>query len=717
MSAHSPSAFHFQPSSPLETLVRRTSAKRANNLTLKTHQLPPEGSSTHYSPTNDAQNPRHVGSSGQSPVTPPRQTQSPSRPLRPPVSPLLHSHFARDSVGTMDSRYANSYLDLEMDDKPRDSIDSRNIYREGMGFQYDTESVYSTDTALRDSWQSANTVQQSVDGGGSVTGSSRHLSQGARVGAHPQQLDRKPSSSRPPPERQFSEDSTVPTVVVTSDDFEELTPRMDSVQLKHAGKSPVVRPLAPNFSRPMRPSAVPVLMPAEEEKQKVLERNANRRPRQPGHDQSYPSSTHLPSPYSPTSPGDYFSHPNTASTYQQYPQHAQPHPHPHPYPHPRAQSPQYPSSPASRPLTPESYGARSPQGYNTPPGQPGSPSEDYYHQQHQHHTSNTHISPTPSSMARSYPSPSSSRPTSPSAYPTSLAESQQHQRNTSRGMSPSPTPSYQPSTSKPTLQHESASPLNRSPSSKVVLPRRPPSLRPGSPVSLYSRYSYYQLDSPSPNGPTQFNVGDPEKQQHTKSPSSPLGSAMHDKLQTPSGEPETKAHHFLQLGIQHHEANRLKESAVCFEKSAKEDGGCGAGMLMYGLTLRHGWGTEKNEKVGFKWLRKAAESAVVDLESARNGGGIDKGAVRAELILAIYEVGQCFFHGWGVPKDQKMAVSYYRVAARLGDADAQNDLGFCLANGKGCKKDRKEAAKWYRAAVEQGQSDVGLAWIYKEKFQ
>jgi TPR repeat protein len=80
--------------------------------------------------------------------------------------------------------------------------------------------------------------------------------------------------------------------------------------------------------------------------------------------------------------------------------------------------------------------------------------------------------------------------------------------------------------------------------------------------------------------------------------------------------------------------------------------------------------------------------------------------------------------------------SYFQVAARLGDADAQQELGFCLANGKGCKKDRKQAAKWYRAAVrlsshyclansmlnfmlqaEQGASTVGLAWIYKEKYR
>jgi TPR repeat protein len=65
----------------------------------------------------------------------------------------------------------------------------------------------------------------------------------------------------------------------------------------------------------------------------------------------------------------------------------------------------------------------------------------------------------------------------------------------------------------------------------------------------------------------------------------------------------------------------------------------------------------------------------------------------------VYELGQCFFHGWGVPKDKEAAVKFYQIAANLGDVDAQQDLAFCLANGKGAKKDRKEAAKWYRTAV------------------
>jgi len=253
---------------------------------------------------------------------------------------------------------------------------------------------------------------------------------------------------------------------------------------------------------------------------------------------------------------------------------------------------------------------------------------------------------------------------------------------------------------------------------------------------VYSQYSFYQLErnNASPTNSTAnssldshaFTLWPPEgpRPPHLSPHYTP--PAMFPGAGSRSSSPSytilsiyTLSPHspqeYLQLGIQHHEANRLKDAAQCFEKSAKDDGGCGVGMVMWGLTLRHGWGCEKNENLGFKWLQRAAQSAVADLESSRKG--LDTSAVQDELVIAIYEVGQCFFQGWGVRKDLKMAVSYYIVAARLGDADAQQDLGFCLANGRGCKKDRKEAAKWYRKAVAQGASDIGMAWIYKEKFQ
>jgi hypothetical protein len=141
--------------------------------------------------------------------------------------------------------------------------------------------------------------------------------------------------------------------------------------------------------------------------------------------------------------------------------------------------------------------------------------------------------------------------------------------------------------------------------SHVTLPSHPPSLRAGSAFSLYSNsYSFYQLDSAVPSPTSQSPRSSPDISPATSRPASA-------ESQTPE--------EYLHLGIQYHEANRLKDSAVCFEKSAKEQGGCGVGMLMWGLTLRHGWGCEKNEKNGFKWLTKAAESAVQDLEMAKKG--------------------------------------------------------------------------------------------------
>ncbi|KAI0358823.1 HCP-like protein [Trametes cingulata] len=246
-------------------------------------------------------------------------------------------------------------------------------------------------------------------------------------------------------------------------------------------------------------------------------------------------------------------------------------------------------------------------------------------------------------------------------------------------------------------------------------------------ISVYSNYSYYELPPTPPANAQPPSPGLPPP----TTPSTPAGPPVSPN---PGGRPRTKSsaghsakaepvnltdpktpQDYLQIGIQHHLENRLAESAAAFEKAATLDGGCGVGMLMWGLAQRHGWGCAQSEAAGFRWLRRAAELAVSDLEKGRQG--MDMGAVRSELVLAIYEVGQSFYRGWGVEKDKEMAVQYFRVAARLGDPDAQQELAFCLLNGKGCKKDKREAAKWYRAAVAQGASDIGLAWIYKDKYQ
>lgn len=195
------------------------------------------------------------------------------------------------------------------------------------------------------------------------------------------------------------------------------------------------------------------------------------------------------------------------------------------------------------------------------------------------------------------------------------------------------------------------------PKMSIELPREPPPRAVSPAGSVYSQYSFYQLDSmsPSPTGSTtRFSPHSSGFSPHSPGFLGPSDTSRPSRL-SPTYTPPTRGHQagtrspspastlsptntlasrtaqdYLQLGIQHHEANRLKDSAVCFEKSAKEGGGCGVGMVMWGLSLRHGWGCEKDEANGFKWLQKAAEGAVTDLESSRKGG-LDASGVQVRL--------------------------------------------------------------------------------------
>jgi TPR repeat protein len=38
------------------------------------------------------------------------------------------------------------------------------------------------------------------------------------------------------------------------------------------------------------------------------------------------------------------------------------------------------------------------------------------------------------------------------------------------------------------------------------------------------------------------------------------------------------------------------------------------GMIMWGMTLRSGWGVKTDQDEGFYWLKKAADTAVTDME-------------------------------------------------------------------------------------------------------
>ncbi|KAI9360934.1 hypothetical protein BD770DRAFT_418929 [Pilaira anomala] len=176
--------------------------------------------------------------------------------------------------------------------------------------------------------------------------------------------------------------------------------------------------------------------------------------------------------------------------------------------------------------------------------------------------------------------------------------------------------------------------------------------------------------------------------------------------------PEGEAERCVYEGIKYHESGKLEQATEMFKQASTLD--FPMGMFLYGVSLRHGWGCKKNEHLAFQYLQKSAEHAVVDLNSFSNS--MNTSATKGELIMAIYELGVSFRHGWGCKKNKETAVYYFKIAADLNDADAQNDLGHCYYHGHGVKKDMFLAAKYYRLADKQGQGIMGNSWIWKSKY-
>jgi hypothetical protein len=59
-------------------------------------------------------------------------------------------------------------------------------------------------------------------------------------------------------------------------------------------------------------------------------------------------------------------------------------------------------------------------------------------------------------------------------------------------------------------------------------------------------------------------------------------------------------------------------------------------------------------------------------------------------------------NGWGVLKDDKLAVKWFRKSAEQGNASAQYNLGQMFELGQGVAQDNKSALKWYQKSAEQG---------------
>ncbi|KAJ5463338.1 hypothetical protein N7475_008282 [Penicillium sp. IBT 31633x] len=161
----------------------------------------------------------------------------------------------------------------------------------------------------------------------------------------------------------------------------------------------------------------------------------------------------------------------------------------------------------------------------------------------------------------------------------------------------------------------------------------------------------------------------------------------------------------------------LERSTHMFGQLADPDGANNPlSQVLYGLALRHGWGCPQDLARAVTYLSAAASnSAAVEAEALR--AGVNKGgSAKGELVLAMFELANCFRNGWGLAKDPPAARQYYETAANLGDTDAMNEVAWCYLEGFGGKKDKFKAAQYYRLAETNGCPTLGNTWIWKDKY-
>ncbi len=100
------------------------------------------------------------------------------------------------------------------------------------------------------------------------------------------------------------------------------------------------------------------------------------------------------------------------------------------------------------------------------------------------------------------------------------------------------------------------------------------------------------------------------------------------------------------------------------------------GTLYFG-----GVGVPKNDELAVQWFRKAADQGDAHAQSA---------------------IGFLYSSGKGMPKNDELAAQWFRKAADQGDAHAQSAMGFLYSSGKGVPKNDELAAQWYLKAADQG---------------
>ncbi|GMM34749.1 Dsf2 protein [Saccharomycopsis crataegensis] len=148
-------------------------------------------------------------------------------------------------------------------------------------------------------------------------------------------------------------------------------------------------------------------------------------------------------------------------------------------------------------------------------------------------------------------------------------------------------------------------------------------------------------------------------------------------------------------------------------------------MLLYGLSLRYGYGLRVDPKQSFLWISRAASYDLI--LDANSNFSVDPFNLKEDSIpkvppepeaKAYFELAISYLNGFGVDKNENRALQFFEKSASLGNVEGMSQAGLLWQKKgpHGRKKDLHRSAAWLREAEKRGSENVGNSWIHKEKY-
>jgi hypothetical protein len=148
------------------------------------------------------------------------------------------------------------------------------------------------------------------------------------------------------------------------------------------------------------------------------------------------------------------------------------------------------------------------------------------------------------------------------------------------------------------------------------------------------------------------------------------------------------------------------EAAACFQKAAKRKHR--EARFNLGWCYYYGYGVSQDYKKAAKWYLEHLETpdpnirySLVPPEQAQQLVFRNKMDAEKGDARSQYSWALANEIGEYVSQNYAEAAKWFRCAAEQGNRDAQFKLGLCYEEGKGVVQDYVEAAKWFRRAAER----------------